>query len=262
MAVQDITLDAMTAEELLAAMARPETSRPDRERIRERLVQMHSWLANSIVRRYRNRGEPVEDLLQVAYLGLMKAINGYDAGLGHEFRGYAAITMAGEVKRHFRDHAWAVKVPHVCQERRSELNRLVFDLAQSLQRSPTIAELAAHMQLTHEQVLLTLEAAAAYSTYSLDARLVSDEDGCLGDLIADQDDCLDVFIDVQAVKPLIDALPSRERNILLLRFYGDLTQAEIADEVGISQMHVSRILRAVLDGLRAELAAEGGPVGG
>ncbi|GAA2701613.1 SigB/SigF/SigG family RNA polymerase sigma factor [Nonomuraea recticatena] len=256
MAVQDITFNAMTAEELLAIMTHPETSPSDRDRIRERLVQMYSCLAKTIARRYRNRGEPVDDLVQVAYLGLMKAINGYDASLGHNFKGYAAISMTGEVKRHFRDRTWALRVPRVYQERRVELNQLVFDLAQSLQHSPTVTELATRMHLTEEEVLLTLDVAAAYSTYSLDARLVSDEDECLGDLIPDQDDSLETFIDVQAVKPLIDALPPREKNILLLRFYGNLTQAEIADEVGISRMHVSRILRAVLKRLRASLEAE------
>ncbi|MGW5686651.1 SigB/SigF/SigG family RNA polymerase sigma factor [Nonomuraea sp. NPDC003754] len=254
MTVQDITLDSMAAEDLLAVMVRTGTSGPDRERIRERLVQMYSWLATAIARRYRHRGEPVEDLLQVAYLGLIKAITGYDASLGHDFRGYAAITMTGEVKRHFRDRTWALRVPHAYQERRPELNRLVADLAQSLQRSPTIAELAAHMRLTEEEVLLTLDMATAYSTYSLDAYLVGEGDDRLADLIADPDDRLETFIDSLAVKPLIDALPPREKNILLLRYYGNLTQAEIADEVGISQMHVSRILRAVLNRLRAGLA--------
>ncbi|WP_344835992.1 sigma-70 family RNA polymerase sigma factor [Nonomuraea dietziae] len=148
----------------------------------------------------------------------MKAINGYDAGLGHEFRGYAGHHDGWGGQTHFlatmpgrQGAARLPGTPFGAQPARLRSGSVL------LQRSPTIAELAAHMQLTHEQVLLTtLEAAAAYSTYSLDARLVSDEDGCLGDLIADQDDCLDVFIDVQAVKPLIDALPSRERNILLL----------------------------------------------
>ncbi|MEU7899657.1 SigB/SigF/SigG family RNA polymerase sigma factor [Nonomuraea sp. NPDC049152] len=247
----------MTAEELLAEMVREDTPDSVRERLRERVVEMHRSLATEIARRYRYRGEPMEDLLQAAYVGLMKAINGFDAGLGHAFRGYAVVTMTGEVKRHFRDRTWAIRVPRLYQERRSELNRLVSDLSQDLGRAPTVAELAAKMNISEEDVLLTLDASAAYSTLSLDAPLGADDDAAsLGDVIPGDDDTLNNLVDQQAVKPLIDALPPREKNILLLRFFGNMTQAEIAAEFGISQMHVSRILRKVLDQLRAELIAE------
>ncbi|GAA4039527.1 SigB/SigF/SigG family RNA polymerase sigma factor [Nonomuraea sp. NPDC050663] len=247
-------LEEMTAEDLLADMNRPEISDYDRERLRERIVEMHRPLAMEIARRYRYRGEPLEDLLQAAYVGLMKAINGFDAELGHAFRGYAVVTMTGEVKRHFRDRTWAIRVPRLYQERRSELNRLVSDLSQDLGRSPTVAELAARMNISEEEVLLTLDASAAYSTLSLDAPMGSDDDAAsLGEVIPEDDDTLGTLIDAEAVRPLIDALPHREKNILLLRFFGNMTQAEIAAEFGISQMHVSRILRKVLDQLRAEL---------
>ncbi|MBF8186856.1 SigB/SigF/SigG family RNA polymerase sigma factor [Nonomuraea sp. K274] len=254
MAVQEYLLEDMTAEELLAEMVRAETSDSHRERLRERIVEMHRPLAMEIARRYRYRGEPLEDLLQAAYVGLMKAVNGFDPTLGHAFRGYAVVTMTGEVKRHFRDRTWAIRVPRLYQERRSELNRLVADLSQDLGRSPTVAELAAKMNITEEDVLLTLDASAAYSTLSLDAPLGTDDDAAsLGDVIPEDDDTLSTMVDREAVKPLIDALPSREKHILLLRFFGNMTQAEIAAEFGISQMHVSRILRKVLDQLRAEL---------
>lgn len=257
MAVQERVLEDMTAEELLAEMVREDTPDSVRERLRERVVEMHRSLATEIARRYRYRGEPMEDLLQAAYVGLMKAINGFDAGLGHAFRGYAVVTMTGEVKRHFRDRTWAIRVPRLYQERRSELNRLVSDLSQDLGRAPTVAELAAKMNISEEDVLLTLDASAAYSTLSLDAPLGADDDAAsLGDVIPGDDDTLNNLVDQQAVKPLIDALPPREKNILLLRFFGNMTQAEIAAEFGISQMHVSRILRKVLDQLRAELIAE------
>ncbi|NUR88469.1 MAG: SigB/SigF/SigG family RNA polymerase sigma factor [Nonomuraea sp.] len=250
-----VLVEEMTAEELLADMNRPETDDIQRERLRERIVEMHKSLAMEIARRYRYRGEPMEDLLQAAYVGLMKAVNGFDAELGHAFRGYAVVTMTGEVKRHFRDRTWAIRVPRLYQERRSELNRLVADLSQTLGRSPTVAELAERMNISEEDVLLTLDASAAYSTLSLDAPLGSDgEAASLGDVIPEDDDTLSTMVDSQAVKPLIDALPSREKNILLLRFFGNLTQAEIAAEFGISQMHVSRILRKVLDQLRGQLA--------
>ncbi|MDP4508555.1 SigB/SigF/SigG family RNA polymerase sigma factor [Nonomuraea sp. NBC_00507] len=254
MAVQEYVLEEMTAEELLAEMARDETPDSHKERLRERIVEMHRPLAMEIARRYRYRGEPLEDLLQAAYVGLMKAVNGFDPSLGHAFRGYAVVTMTGEVKRHFRDRTWAIRVPRLYQERRSELNRLVADLSQDLGRSPTVAELAAKMNITEEDVLLTLDASAAYSTLSLDAPLGTDDDAAsLGDVIPEDDDTLSTMVDREAVKPLIDALPSREKHILLLRFFGNMTQAEIAAEFGISQMHVSRILRKVLDQLRTEL---------
>ncbi|OUC94245.1 SigB/SigF/SigG family RNA polymerase sigma factor [Streptosporangium minutum] len=257
MSVQALELTDMTAEELLAEMVLPEISEYRAERLRERIVEMHRPLAMEIARRYRYRGEPLEDLLQAAYVGLMKAINGFDPTLGHAFRGYAVVTMTGEVKRHFRDRTWAIRVPRVYQERRAELNRLVADLSQDLGRAPTVAELAAKMKISEEDVLLTLDASAAYSALSLDAPLGADDDAAaLGDIIPDEDDALGVLVDREAVKPLIDKLPAREKNILLLRFFGNMTQAEIAAEFGISQMHVSRILRKVLDQLREELVAE------
>ncbi|SDI87071.1 SigB/SigF/SigG family RNA polymerase sigma factor [Nonomuraea jiangxiensis] len=257
MTVQDITITDMTAEELLVAMVDPDTSDEQRMRLRERLVEMHQGLVTEITRRYRHRGEPLEDLRQAAYVGLVKAINGFDASLGHDFRGYAAVTMTGEVKRHFRDRTWAIRVPRVYQERRAELNRITGELTQLLGRSPTVAELAAKMNLSEEDVLLALDASTAYSTLSLDAPVGTDDSdsASLGDLIPDYDQTLETLVDAQAVKPLIDALPYREKNILLLRFYGNLTQAEIAAEFGISQMHVSRILRATLTHLRKALTA-------
>ncbi|MGI5283864.1 SigB/SigF/SigG family RNA polymerase sigma factor [Nonomuraea polychroma] len=255
MTVHDITLQNMTAEELLVAMVEPDICEQHHARLRERLVQMHQGLVNEIARRYRNRGEPADDLLQAAYVGLVKAINGFDASLGHDFRGYAAVTVTGEVKRHFRDRTWAIRVPRIYQERRSELNRLSGELTQLLGRSPTVAELAAKMNLPEEEVLEIMDASTAYSTLSLDAPVGSDDgdSASLGDLIPDYDDSLTTLVDAHAVKPLIDALPDREKHILLLRFYGNLTQAEIAAEFGISQMHVSRILRAVLTRLRNAL---------
>ncbi|MDP4502184.1 SigB/SigF/SigG family RNA polymerase sigma factor [Nonomuraea turcica] len=254
MAVLEIAFEEMTAEQLLAEMKRPETSDLQKIRIRERLVEMYAGLVNDVTRRYYHRGEPMEDLRQAAYVGLMKAINGFDPDLGHEFRGYAMITMVGEVKRHFRDRTWAIRVPRVFQERRLELNKATAELTQTLGHAPTVGELAAKMGISQEDVLLTLDASAAYNTLSLDAPVGGEEDAAdLGDFLPAQDDTLDDLLGAYAIKPLIDALPDRERNILLMRFYGNMTQSEIAAEFGISQMHVSRILRAVLAKLRAQL---------
>lgn len=245
----------MTAEELLIEMARPRTSQAHKALLRERLVETHAWMAKSLARRYRGRGEPMEDLLQAAYVGMVKAINGFDAGLGHDFRRYAAVTMAGEVKRHFRDRAWAIRVPRVHQERRSQLTKLSARLSQALGRSPTVAELAAEIGLSQEDVLLTMDASSAYSTLSLDAPLDNTDSTSvsLADVLPCYDEALDTFIGTQSVKPLIDALPTREKRILLMRFHGNHTQAEIAAELGLSQMHVSRILRDVLSQLRKAL---------
>ncbi|MFI0419065.1 SigB/SigF/SigG family RNA polymerase sigma factor [Spongiactinospora sp. 9N601] len=255
MTVLDVAFEQMTAEELLAEMVRPEASELYRVRIRERVVELHEGLVTEVTRRYRYRGEPMEDLRQAAYVGLMKAVNGFDPELGHEFRGYAMITMMGEVKRHFRDRTWAIKVPRVYQERRLEINKITAELTQALGRSPTVAELAERMRISEEEVLLALEASGAYSALSLDAPVSGAEDAAdLGDFLPDQDRSLDTLVDRHAVKPLINALPERERTILLMRFYGNMTQAEIAAEFGISQMHVSRILRAVLTRLRAKLS--------
>lgn len=253
----EAAMTTSTAEDLLAELADPRTTEERGARLRELVVKMHLPMARDIARRYLHRGEPMEDLLQAAYVGLMKAINGYDPTLGHGFRGYAMVTMTGEVKRHFRDRTWAVRVPRLYQERRAEMNRLVAEFTQELGRFPTVAELARRMGISEEEMLLTMDASAAYSTLSLDAPAGADDDAALlGDVLPDEDDELATLVDREAVKPLIDELPPREKHILLLRFFGNLTQAEIAAEFHISQMHVSRILRKVLDRLRSELAAE------
>ncbi|MEV0612754.1 SigB/SigF/SigG family RNA polymerase sigma factor [Nonomuraea sp. NPDC050404] len=255
MLVLNSAIEQLTAEELLAELADPQISDLHAVRLRERLVEMHEGLVSEVTRRYRYRGEPMEDLRQAAYVGLMKAVNGFDPELGHEFRGYAMITMMGEVKRHFRDRTWAIRVPRVYQERRIEINKATAELTQALGHSPTVAELSAKMGISEEDVLLALEASTAYSTLSLDAPVTGGDDDAaeLSDFLPAQDESLDTMLDRYAVKPLIDALPAREKSILLMRFYGNMTQSEIAKEFGISQMHVSRILRAVLTQLRTAL---------
>ncbi|MFI7443035.1 SigB/SigF/SigG family RNA polymerase sigma factor [Nonomuraea indica] len=255
MPVLTTALEHLTAEELLTGLAGPHISELEAARIRERLVEMHEGLVSEVIRRYRYRGEPLDDLRQAAYVGLMKAINGYDPTLGHEFRGYAMVTVLGEVKRHFRDRTWAIRVPRVYQERRIEINKATAELTQVLGHSPTVAELAAKLGISEEDVLLALEASTAYSALSLDAPVGGgDEDAAeLSDFLPAQDHSLETLLDTHAIKPLIDALPAREKNILLMRFYGNMTQSEIAKEFGISQMHVSRILRAVLTKLRTAL---------
>ncbi len=189
----------VTAEDLLIELGEPGTTDERAARLREIIVEMHRPMARDIARRYLHRGEPMEDLLQAAYVGLMKAINGFDPTLGHSFRGYAMVTMTGEVKRHFRDRTWAVRVPRLYQERRSELNRLVADMTQENGRFPTVAELAERMGISEEDMILTLDASAAYSTLSLDAPMGADDDAAaLGDVIPDSDDSLATLVDREA----------------------------------------------------------------
>jgi RNA polymerase sigma-B factor len=247
-----LLLQDVRPEQLIRELRSHETSSSAKERILEHLTDLYMPLAKQAARRYQNSSESQEDLLQVACLGLLNAINRFDPSLGHAFKGYAFITMIGEIKHHFRDRTWAVQMPHLYQQRHLDLQHWTTELYQTLHRAPTIAELATHMRISREEVLLTLEASAAYRTDSLDVQ-AGDHDDCLGDRLAADGDCFGDLIDRQAVKSLVDRLPQRERKILLLRFYGDLSQSEIADELGISQMHVSRILRAVLAQLRCQL---------
>ncbi|MQA95720.1 MAG: SigB/SigF/SigG family RNA polymerase sigma factor [Streptosporangiales bacterium] len=246
------------AETLLLELAALAPDDPRGAVLRERLVAMHLRLAREVARRYRDRGEPVEDLEQAAAVGLVKAINRYRADVGSGFLAYAMPMMTGEVKRHFRDKTWAVHVPRKYQEQRALLNLSVAEFTQQNGRSPTVAELAARMELSEEEVLATMDAAASYNAVSLDTPVTDEDEGgaTLADTLGDADDRLAGVVDKEALKPLLDALPGREKRILLLRFFGNKTQAEIAAEVGISQMHVSRLLSRTLARLRTRLLAD------
>ncbi|MQA95764.1 MAG: SigB/SigF/SigG family RNA polymerase sigma factor [Streptosporangiales bacterium] len=245
-----------SAEELLAELAETDDAQR-RDRLRDRLIRMHLPVARGVARRYRNRGEPHEDLEQAALVGLVNATNRYQPGLGQSFMAYAMPMMTGEVKRHFRDRTWAVRVPRRYQERRAELRAAVGRLTQELGRSPTVDELAEAMQIDAEEVVLTMDASASYSAISLDAPVGDGEEPMpLGETLPDWDADLSSVVDKTALRPALDGLPDRERRILLLRFFGNKTQAEIAGEFGISQMQVSRLLRQTLERLRHELSGE------
>lgn len=213
-------------------------------------------LARGIARRYANRGEPVEDLEQAALVGLVKAINGFDPELGFEFLAYARPMMNGEVKRHFRDLTWAVRGPRKVQEGRIELNQAVTALSQRLSRPPTMTELAAELALSMDDLADLMAAAAAYSALSLSLPDGADENRTLADTLGAVDDALDAVDDRESLTPLLDALPPRELRLLLLRFFGNQTQSEIAAELGVSQMQVSRLLSTTLARLRTSLLAE------
>ena len=229
----------------------------ERLRIRSELVELHLPLVEYLARRFRNRGEWLDDLTQVATIGLIKSIDRFDLGRGVEFSTYATPTIVGEIKRHFRDKGWAVRVPRRLQELKLALTKAISDLAQRLGRAPTVAELAAHLQMSQEDVLEGLESANAYSTVSLDAPDSGDEDApAVAESLGMVDDALEGVEYRESLKPLLERLPPREKRILLLRFFGNMTQSQIATELGISQMHVSRLLARTLAQLREGLTTD------
>ncbi|GAB2810336.1 hypothetical protein GCM10022221_04680 [Actinocorallia aurea] len=249
--------DRTRAKELFHTMRALPEDDPERQRIRDQLVEMHLPLVEYLARRFRNRGEWLDDLVQVATIGLIKSIDRFDLERGVEFSTYATPTIVGEIKRHFRDKGWAVRVPRRLQELKLSLTKAISELAQKEGRAPTVAELAAHLQMTEEEVLEGLESANAYSTVSLDAPDSGDEDApAVADSLGMIDESLEGVEYRESLKPLLEKLPPREKKILLLRFFGNMTQSQIATELGISQMHVSRLLARTLAQLREGLTAE------
>jgi len=225
--------------------------------VRDRLVEMHLPLVEHLARRFRNRGEPLDDLVQVATIGLIKSVDRFDPERGVEFSTYATPTIVGEIKRHFRDKGWAVRVPRRLQELRLSLSTATGELSQRLGRAPTVHELAGHLKLTDEEVLEGLESANAYSTLSLDVPDQGDDDApAVADALGSDDEALEGVEYREALRPLLAELPAREKKIVLLRFFGNMTQSQIADEIGISQMHVSRLLARTLAQLREGLLTE------
>jgi RNA polymerase sigma-B factor len=205
-----------------------------------------------LARRFSGRGEPLADLTQPAVGGLIKAIDGYDATRGVAFTSYAVPTVIGEIKRHFRDKGWAIRVPRRLQELRLQISATTADLTQALGRSPTPRELAEALDCSVEEIVEGIESSHAYSTLSLDATDDSEDGGVsMLEMMGLDDEELEQIEIRESIKPLLEALPSREKRILLLRFFKNKTQSEIAAEIGVSQMHVSRLLTRTLDQLRA-----------
>lgn len=228
---------------------------PDRG-ARDELVRTFHPLAEYLARRFSGRGEQLDDLTQVASIGLINAIDRFDPDREVQFATYAAVTIIGELKRHFRDKGWSVRVPRRLQETGLRVNKVLGELWQELGRSPTIAEIAAKIEIPEEQILEAMEAMQAYSTTSLDAPI--GEDGLThGDLLPAEDGSLELLDGWATVAPAIQKLPPRERRILYLRFFLGRTQTEIAQELGISQMHVSRLLSQTLATLRREVGEQG-----
>ncbi len=230
---------------------------PQRQVVRDNLVEMHLPLVQYLARRFRNRGEPYDDLVQVATIGLIKSVDRFDLERGVAFTTYATPTIVGEIKRHFRDKGWTIRVPRRLQELKLSLGKATAELSQKLGRSPTVAELAVHIGVSEEDILEGLESANAYSAVSLDAPDGSDDDSpAVSDSLGSLDDALEGVEYRESLKPLLERLPPREKKILLLRFFGNMTQSQIAAEIGISQMHVSRLLARTLSQLREGLLVE------
>jgi RNA polymerase sigma-B factor len=220
----------------------------------EILVDRYGKLVRSCVRQYRGSPEPVEDLMQVGYLGLLKAINNYDPEVGDNLAAYAQPCVSGEIKRHFRDKRWQIHVRRSAQELLLELRKASEELTHQLGRAPTEDELARRLEVSEDDVEEARQADLVFSTYSLDAPLSDrDDPALLADMLGGEDPGVSHTIDMEAVNTHWDELPEREQRILVMRFYGNLTQTEIGARLGISQMHVSRLLARALDYLRSKL---------
>ena len=249
--------DRARTRELFVELAATPRHDPSHRRIRDQLVEMHLPLVEYLARRFRNRGEPLDDLVQVATIGLIKSIDRFDLERGVEFSTYATPTIVGEIKRHFRDKGWAIRVPRRLQEMKLSLNKATAELSQRNGRAPTVAELAQHLDLSEDEVLEGLESANAYSAISLDAPDIADDDSpAVSDSLGAHDEALEGVVYRESLKPLLERLPPREKNILMLRFFANMTQSQIAADLGISQMHVSRLLARTLAKLREGLLVE------
>ncbi len=255
---EELTEMRARSHELFTALGRTDLPEEKRAHLRDELVRLHLPLVEHFARRFLNRGEPFDDLLQVGTIGLIKAIDRFDLERGVEFSTYATPTIVGEIKRHFRDRGWAIRVPRRLQELRLTITTATAELTQEHGRSPTVAELAERVGVPEEEIIEGLESSNAYSTLSLDAP-DSSEDSALSmiDVIGGDDEALEHVENRETIKPLLEGLDPREKHILTLRFFKGMTQSQIAAEIGISQMHVSRLLARTLLKLRSSLAETG-----
>lgn len=245
-----------SAEELIKVMAALPADHPRRAALRDRSIEAWLPLARHLAARYNGRGEPADDLLQTATLGLIKAVDRYDPNRGVDFSGFAIPTILGEVKRHFRDRTWSVRVPRKMQELRMAITDANNVLMHTLGRSPTVADVALHLGRTEEEVLEGLEGARAYSATSLSTPVSADQSMELGETLGSDDGEYEATELRMVLGQAMTVLDDREQKILSLRFYGNLTQSDIAEQIGISQMHVSRLITRALAKLRTEIMAD------
>nr|WP_239146077.1 SigB/SigF/SigG family RNA polymerase sigma factor [Actinoplanes couchii] len=229
---------------------------PSRAALRDRTIEAWLPMARHLAKRYSGRGEPTDDLVQTATIGLIKAVDRFDASRGVDFAGYAIPTILGEIKRHFRDRTWSIRVPRRLQELRLAITEANNTLTHKLGRPPLVADIAAHIGITEEEVLEGLEGARAYNATSLSTPIGPDGSAELGDTLSDSTDDYEVVETRTTLGPALAMLDDREQKIVTLRFYGNLTQQQIAERVGISQMHVSRLLTKALAKMRQHLGTE------
>jgi RNA polymerase sigma-B factor len=242
---------------LLDEYAAMEPSDPRRPPLRDQLVRGYLPLARHIALRFHHRGEPLEDLTQVATLGLIFAIDRFQPAIGSEFLAFAVPTIVGELRRHFRDRCWSMRVHRGLKDLYVSINRAVSDLSQQRGQAPRPSEIAELLDRPVEDVLEGLKACTAYRTGSLDEPLSGELDGqTRGERLGELDPNLELVEDHEALMPLLAALPERERSILLMRFYGNMTQTQISTRIGISQMHVSRLLASTLTALHEQLSTD------
>ncbi|MBV9233188.1 MAG: SigB/SigF/SigG family RNA polymerase sigma factor [Candidatus Eremiobacteraeota bacterium] len=237
--------------------ASPESPDPEYERLRDELVVVHLNLVRFLAVRFANRGEPLDDLVQVGTVGLLKAIDRFELERGVEFTTYATPTIVGEIKRYFRDKGWAVKVPRRLQELNLAVNRASDKLAIELGRSPTVCELATHLQSGEDEILEAQELGQAYNLLSLDSEVSGETDKksqTLAETVGVSDAGLELLEDRANLERAFRVLTGRERVIIYLRFYESVSQTEIAKRLNVSQMHVSRLQAKALEKLRAVLA--------
>jgi RNA polymerase sigma-B factor len=227
-------------------------------RLRDELIEQHSWVAGYCARRFAGRGEPVEDLRQVASLGLVKAVERFDPDFGSPFLTFAMPTVLGELRRYFRDATWSVRVPRRAKDLYVEMNRTSELLRQRLGRSPTLPELAEELGASLDDVIAAFEAGGAYRPAPLETGADDDRGPETNSVLGGDDRELMGADDRMTIRGLLDGLPERERSIVVMRFFGGLTQSEIAARVGLSQVQVSRLLRQMLDRMRSRLQVTDG----
>jgi RNA polymerase sigma-B factor len=260
---EEVELSRRSDEDLLRLVQHRPGGDPERKAACEILVRRYESIVRSCASRYRATPEPPEDLMQVGYVGLMKAINNFDPDVGDSLAAYAKPCVSGEIKRHFRDKRWQIRVRRPVQELRLRIRAAIPGLTQQLSRSPTDAELATCLGVTEADVTAAQLASQAFQVASLDAPAGPEPDaGTLADLIGGEDSALEHTLDIESVWTHAAELPPREQHLLMMRFYGNKTQEEIAAEMGISQMHVSRLLRHALTYLRERITDQPGPASG
>lgn len=242
---------------LLAAFAASPLGDPERAELRERLVLGYLPVVRNVARRYSGRGEPFDDLVQAGCLGLLSAIERFDPRQGHHFLSFAVPTITGEIRHHFRDKTWVMRVPRRVKELQAPINAAVVELSSQLERAPRPSEIASHLRIPVTEVIDSLHSAQAYRPGSLDTPLYKDGgEASLVDTLGQVDPRFELFVASHALAPHLAALPARERDIVIMRFYQDMTQTQIARRIGVSQMHISRILTATLTTLREAVEAD------